>query len=1131
MVVFDDLNELFNSFEKLGMPLPKWFVVIILILILFYIFIKLFGGIITGGKNILKTIIPHIYNRETMQFIDIRKNFVEHLIYEVQRLNREADWNDFHYTELEAEVEVDPSVDLAMHPSKNPIVWIPSLCQIVKKSIGRSTSLKIQKNLIRAIMSSNSRSFLVIGDPGSGKTVSLRHLFLEMADTCVSSKDKAAAVPIYLNLKHLDVKPDEVDANRIHDWVIEQLRADQDRTIQEFLDKNFEQMLKNGVFFFLFDSFDEIPAVMDAQEEQNVVRQYAEAMDSFLHSHHQCRGLVSSRPYRAPKIFMGQRMTIRSLSHKRIKKALYNYMGQEMVLADQLWQELVQSREDMMYIAQNPFYLGLLARYAKENQKLPDCHYDLFEHFVQTRAHTDAERLRHLGLTPAELVERASILAFAMTKTPHVGLEVNVDHVREVTNVLNETSGWDPNMVEPLLNALAYSKLGRISQEEPGNPGEFSFVHRRFHEYFCARYLRQNPNIAPFESLAADDRWREILVLLCEVLPREHLTRIFDTARSALTAGIKADSGSIEHRKAIETIRFLRDGFRSRIDDLPIDIREMCSKFIQRQLGSGYLFSWDKVSKKDDKRLLEFLRVNLGIDWAKDAIILKSKDNKTIRIFKNKNSAEITISEKQEKATLRIQDGRIYGLKVKKENGKLKIYESGNLLDQKRAIEGVSIADDESVHAIFESALTSDSAWLRETAIRSCRILRYIPQPIAEAMRRHIYRRYTELKIYHDYNSIYSVLFSSPPALHPFRSFSKILVYAMLFQILLYAGIFFYGLLFDIVILATFLGGLIIGILLLLYMSSSIRRVHRSQHHRISTFLKWKKSSNNSKSAEKQRQIDPRIKKSVKIEHRIFTNPWILLPIIFIYGSIFMPMVIYYADLSIGEFFRVFFLFTGFAILSIIFNVFLLGLVSDYPSGLSAWLLYPVRKLNMVLTGLTQFCKEWKNDLLSIFAFGCIILVYGGFLFLLIKAVDIAISQDFSIPNIYSEVGFILGTAVVISLLLVGLFILLMIIYLLVGLVKIFLNFKDILSDQIKFKKLSYFSNRRPSTATEAVQILQSFKSDVGKAKYIHALFKWLPVGTDPQVLIEEASKHQGAVCDELYKLAEIWEDSLQRNV
>ena len=1011
MVVIDELTGLIEAFEKFDMPLPKWIIAPILILILFIIIIEIFRIIANYGKNAIKAIKTRFYNRETMQFIEIRKNFVDHLSYEVRRLNREADWNDFHYTELEAEVEVDPSLDLDMHPSKNPIVWIHSLCQIVRKSIEISPSLKIQPDLIQAIMSSKSRSFLVIGDPGSGKTVSLRHLFLEMAKISVSSKDKAAVVPIYLNLKHLDVKQDEVDADRIHNWVIGQLRADQDRTIQEFLDKNFEQMLTNGAFFFLFDSFDEIPAVMDAQEEQKVVHQYAEAMDNFLHSQHQCRGLVSSRPYRAPKIFMGQRMAIRSLSNKRIKKALYKYMGQEMALADQLWQELVQSRKDMLYIAQNPFYLGLLARYAKENQKLPDRHYDLFEHFVQTRAHTDEERLRHLGLTPAKLVERASILAFAMTRTPNVGLEVDVDHIRKVTNGFNETSGWDPNMIEPLLNALAYSKLGRISQEETGNPGDFSFVHRRFHEYFCARYLKQNPHIAPFEKLAADDRWREILVLLCEVLPSEHLAIIFDTARSSLTAGIKADSGSIEHRKAIETIRFLRDGFRSRIDDLPIDIREMCSKFIQRQL------------------------------------------------------------------------------------------ESGNLLDQKRAIEGVSIADDESVHSIFESALASESAWLRETAIRSCRILRHIPQQIAEAIRHHIYRRYTDFKIIHDYYATYSVLFSSPPALRPFRLFSKFLVAAMLFQVLLYAGIIFYGLLFNnIEFLIIFLTALLLSILILLYIPIIIRRSHRHQYRHISPLLKL---------------------------YKIFTNPWILLPTVILYSSIPMSLVLHRES-----FFREHSTLPFFALLSlIILNMFLLGLVSDYPSSLSAWFLYPVRKLNKIVTELIKFLKEGgKSFLKLILIFLGIILGTVGFVFWFSKAIEIASSQNYSITNIYSAHGFILGTAVVVTLLLFGIFILITIIGLLITLAKIIFNSTNILSDQFRLQKLSLLLDSRPSTATKAIQILHLFKSDMGKAQYIQALFRWLPVGTDPQVLIEEASKHQGAVCEKLYQLAEIWEDSLQRN-
>jgi len=669
----------------------------------------------------------------------------------------------------------------------------------------------------------------------------------------------------------------------------------------------------------------------------------------------------------------------------------------------------------MLHIAQNPFYLGLLASYAKDHQALPDRHYDLFEYFVQERARTDEERLRHLGLTPDELVERASILAFAMTRTAHIGLEVDVDHVREITISFNETSGWDPNVIEPLLNALAYSKLGRISQEEPGNPSDFSFVHRRFHEYFCARYLKQNPNSAPFENFAADDRWREILVLLCEVLPVEHLTMIFDAARSVLTPGINADSGSIEHRKAIEVIRFLRDGFRSHIEDLPNYIRVMCSK---------------------------------------------------------------------------------------------------------RAMEGVSIADDESAPAILESALNSDSAWLRETAIRSCRILQHIPQQIAEAIRHHIYRRYADLKIRDDYNSTYSVLFSSPPILRPFRSFSKILKYSTLSQIALYALISLYALRFGIwSFLVPFLCTLVAVLLYTRCTSPYINPpdtpndVNPCQRHPIIRII--------SRISE---VLDSIVRPTIRLYSK---NPWISLPIIMLYLSMILIQIAeIWSDLL---FLAVVLLFS--MLLLLIFNILLGGLVSDYPRSRSAWFVYPLIRLKKMLNGLIKFCTDcWKDVLITILFFGGIILVSIVMGSWLEEVADIAGSQDYSISNIYSEHGFILGTSVVFTLLLIGIFFLSVIVVFLGALVKFIFNFMKILLDQFKLKKISLLLDSRPSTATEAIQTLHSFKSDVGKAQYIYALFKWLPVGTDPQVLIEEASKHHSVVSERLYQLAEIWEDSLQGN-
>ena len=101
------------------------------------------------------------------------------------------------------------------------------------------------------------------------------------------------------------------------------------------------------------------------------------------------------------------------------------------------------------------------------------------------------------------------------------------------------------------------------------------------------------------------------------------------------------------------------------------------SEFLER---GEHVFSWDSVPGDDDEKLKEFLRDDYNFDWAKNAEILKFDDGKTISIFKDEDSVEITIEEEKKKATLKIKDGGTFKLKVKKENGKRNIY--GNMSNQ-----------------------------------------------------------------------------------------------------------------------------------------------------------------------------------------------------------------------------------------------------------------------------------------------------------------------------------------------------------------------------------------------------------------------------------------------------------------
>ncbi|PXF61866.1 MAG: hypothetical protein C4B59_01150 [Candidatus Methanogaster sp.] len=88
------------------------------------------------------------------------------------------------------------------------------------------------------------------------------------------------------------------------------------------------------------------------------------------------------------------------------------------------------------------------------------------------------------------------------------------------------------------------------------------------------------------------------------------------------------------------------------------------------------LFRWGEIPGDDNERLLRYLQNEYGIGWVKGAEISKSDDEKTICIKKDENSAKIMFDEIDIKATLELNDGVIYDLKVKIENDERKIIKS-----------------------------------------------------------------------------------------------------------------------------------------------------------------------------------------------------------------------------------------------------------------------------------------------------------------------------------------------------------------------------------------------------------------------------------------------------------------------
>lgn len=206
--------------------------------------------------------------------------------------------------------------------------------------------------------------FLVLGDPGAGKSVALRKLCFEL----LGEAKKTQKIPLYINLKKWD-KEWNVDnrpgQNDLVEFIREIVSENGDIFTDEFIQCYFDAMLRDGRWYFIFDSFDEMPCLTGSGNCQELIDHLSELLYQFLTGANQNGGVIASRLYRAPSEAIRPTVTLRiqEFSDIKIKTMLNKYLNN----ADKVMEELFGKREDLVALCRNPFYLTLLINYIREN--------------------------------------------------------------------------------------------------------------------------------------------------------------------------------------------------------------------------------------------------------------------------------------------------------------------------------------------------------------------------------------------------------------------------------------------------------------------------------------------------------------------------------------------------------------------------------------------------------------------------------------------------------------------------------------------------------------------------------------------------------------------------------------------
>lgn len=479
-------------------------------------------------------------------------------------------------------------------------------------------------------------------------------------------------IPIYLNLK--EFRPEgAIDSSAVLAFVKASINRANDRYVEKFLEDEFDHGVEEGTWLFLFDSFDEIPAILGTVEADELIEEYSRALFEFLHGMNQCRGIIATREFRGPKRITWPKFRVLRLSEKQ-RRELIERLDLPQHVETRLLVNLESADSAIRQLADNPLFLALLCEHQRDAEEFPHNSHVVFENYVSKRFLDDRERLlKRFGKPPEFIRMVAESAAYCMAKKQGLGLSPSRQELLEAIEAEGLSEGSEAWVA---LDALEYLRLARGTASPEGTKG-FTFAHRRFQEYFATcLVMQQDDRQEPF-SLLLDGRWRETAVTLLQNQQETQILPILSEADRILDSMGSTVVASAAHLKA---------------DDAAVDpLNEACSESGD-SLEIEFLFQWPQGSL----HLVALLQAAFG-------------------------SADPRLP-----LSIRRSVGSILAA----------AFSRGQLHDKRWALENCVAADPATTLDLLQRGFQSDSAWLREAAYAQSSRLSDVPDGLRHETRR-----------------------------------------------------------------------------------------------------------------------------------------------------------------------------------------------------------------------------------------------------------------------------------------------------------------------------------------------------------------------------------------------------------
>lgn len=346
---------------------------------------------------------------------------------------------------------------------------------------------------------------VLLGDPGAGKTTTLKYLALEM----LQGSDKLPYLPIYVELKkYIESKMDTLLDFIAFDWI----KTYNFNDARSYL----EEQLKNGRAALLLDGLDEVQGGSTVEDAENAYNKVATEISNL--SKRPCPIVVTCRqrgwkgglaPFRDLEVL--------DFSWEQIQKFLESWFRLDLYKADDLRIKL-ESNSHMRILGANPLILSLIAIVYEQDLGLPEGRSELYRRCVEVflgKWDLDKNVRRFSKFTTDNKHDLLKEIAwhFHRKRQRYFSRKELLAIISNFLSTLTISSRESTTILDEIT-----TQFGLLKEQAHG---WYGFLHLTFQEYFTALAVTERAPHSLSDVIAHKHStwWEEVILLTAAQMP------------------------------------------------------------------------------------------------------------------------------------------------------------------------------------------------------------------------------------------------------------------------------------------------------------------------------------------------------------------------------------------------------------------------------------------------------------------------------------------------------------------------------------------------------------------------------------------------------------------------------------